>query len=202
MTKVDVKMGGYGEYLFYTMQVLHETNRNVYILFTRWGRIGEDGAFQQTPFGSKEECIAEFCKIFKDKSGNLWEEKANFQKVTKKYQLLNFERRAKPSDYIKPFDLTDKKVPVSTISPEILAVMRGITNIKMYKKVFKDYRIDTSFLPLNALTKPLLLKAKNILGEISDLLDELEKAKEADAATMDVSLSSGTEIQSANFNFP
>ena len=46
MTKVDVKMGGYSENLFYVMQILHQKNRDVFILFTRWGRIGEIGMFQ------------------------------------------------------------------------------------------------------------------------------------------------------------
>lgn len=43
MTKVDVGNGVYSENVFYKMQVLHELNRNVYILFTRWGRIGTSG---------------------------------------------------------------------------------------------------------------------------------------------------------------
>jgi len=43
MTKVDVKNGYYSENVFYRMQVIHERNRNVYILFTRWGRIGTVG---------------------------------------------------------------------------------------------------------------------------------------------------------------
>ena len=43
MTKVDVKNGYYGENVFYKMQVLHQINRDVYILFTRYGRIGDMG---------------------------------------------------------------------------------------------------------------------------------------------------------------
>ena len=42
------------------------------VLFTRWGRIGDIGQFQKTPFGTKEDAIAEFKKIFKSKSGNDW----------------------------------------------------------------------------------------------------------------------------------
>jgi len=186
MTKVDVKVGGYGEYLFYVMQVLLEKNRGVYILFTRWGRIGETGAFQQTPFGTKEECIAEFNKIFKDKSGNLWEDKDNFQKVPRKYQLLKFERRVKHTDYLKPFDLEDKNLPETDLEKEVKSVIQGITSVKLYKKTFAQYNIDTRFLPLASLTKPLLMEAKQVLGDIADLLDELEKTKGTNTATMDL----------------
>lgn len=88
MTKVDVKQGFWGENVFYKMQVLHQINRDVYILFTRYGRIGDMGQYQQTPFKNKEDAIKEFCKIFKDKSGNEWENKNNFVKKPKKYQLI------------------------------------------------------------------------------------------------------------------
>ena len=43
LTKVDLRNGLYGDYLFYRMQLLHDSNRDLYVVFTRWGRIGEDG---------------------------------------------------------------------------------------------------------------------------------------------------------------
>ena len=43
LTKVDLKNGIYGDYVFYKMQLLHDLNRDIYVVFTRWGRIGERG---------------------------------------------------------------------------------------------------------------------------------------------------------------
>jgi hypothetical protein len=43
LTKVDLKNGIYGDYLFYRMQLLYDSNRDLYVVFTRWGRIGEIG---------------------------------------------------------------------------------------------------------------------------------------------------------------
>jgi hypothetical protein len=43
LTKVDLKNGIYGDYVFYKMQMLYDSVRDLYIVFTRWGRIGEDG---------------------------------------------------------------------------------------------------------------------------------------------------------------
>jgi len=34
MTKVDLKNGLYGDYLFYKMQLLHDTNKDLYVVFT------------------------------------------------------------------------------------------------------------------------------------------------------------------------
>jgi len=46
MTNVDLKNGIYGDSLFYKMQILHDSNKDLYIVFTRYGRIGEDGMNQ------------------------------------------------------------------------------------------------------------------------------------------------------------
>ncbi len=72
MTKVDVRIGEWGLYNFYKMQVIHNTEKNLYILFTCWGRIGDEGQYQRTPYGTIEEATQEFAKIFKAKSGNEW----------------------------------------------------------------------------------------------------------------------------------
>lgn len=45
MVRVDLSYGPYSAYLFYRMQLLHDINRDVFVVFTRWGRIGESGAF-------------------------------------------------------------------------------------------------------------------------------------------------------------
>ena len=43
LTKVDLRNGIYGDYVFYKMQLLHDSVRDLYVVFTRWGRIGETG---------------------------------------------------------------------------------------------------------------------------------------------------------------
>jgi hypothetical protein len=40
MTKVDLKNGYYGDYTFYKMQMVYDSNRDLYIVL---GRIGEEG---------------------------------------------------------------------------------------------------------------------------------------------------------------
>jgi len=50
LQKVDLKNGLYGDYVFYKIQLLHDTNRDLYIVLTRYGRIGEEGMNQRSPF--------------------------------------------------------------------------------------------------------------------------------------------------------
>ncbi|OLQ08060.1 Poly(ADP-ribose) polymerase pme-1 [Symbiodinium microadriaticum] len=70
--KVDLKRD---EMRFYHL-LIHETNKDLFVLFTRWGEIGarffatltgdqETGAFQRTPAANKE--------VFKEKTGNVWD---------------------------------------------------------------------------------------------------------------------------------
>lgn len=70
MVKVDLKNGLYGDYVFYKMQLLYDSNKELYVIFTRWGRIGENGANQRTPFPKLDQAKAEYVKIFKEKTSN------------------------------------------------------------------------------------------------------------------------------------
>jgi predicted DNA-binding WGR domain protein len=55
--------GYYGKHDLYTMQVIHNSVQHMYTLFTRWGRVGEQGQFQKTPFASAAEACHEFEKV-------------------------------------------------------------------------------------------------------------------------------------------
>lgn len=105
MIKVDLKNGLYGDYVFYKMQLLYDTNRDLYVVFTRWGRIGEDGMNQRTPFINVEEAKADYKKIFKAKTGNNFEDIDNFVKEKKKYNLARINYVTTDyKDYLAPFD--------------------------------------------------------------------------------------------------
>jgi predicted DNA-binding WGR domain protein len=91
MVKTDIKKGEYSGNTFYKMQLLYEYNREVYFLYTRWGRVGDTGQQQMTAFSNKDGALKEYLSVFKAKSGNAWENKANFEKKPKKYKLVPFD---------------------------------------------------------------------------------------------------------------
>ena len=102
MAKVDIKKNLYGKFVFYHMQLLVNDKRKMYNLITRWGRFGDEGQYQNTPFSDINEAIKEFRKVFKMKTGNKWEDVKldfnNFEKKEKKYRLLKFTDQ-KPEIY-------------------------------------------------------------------------------------------------------
>jgi len=91
----------------------------MFVLFTRWGRIGQTGQYQRTPFASKEEAIAEFEKIFKSKSGNLWADRNKFERKPKKYKLMEVNYSKKHAkDLLAPIDWAKMDVD-SNLSDEL-----------------------------------------------------------------------------------
>lgn len=75
LSKIDVRDTLlYDTFNFYKMQVIYHKAKSIYILFTKWGRIGDTGQYQQTPYQLLPEAIDNFCKIFKSKTGNQWKD--------------------------------------------------------------------------------------------------------------------------------
>ena len=87
MKKVDIKKYYYGLDNFYVLQILKDEVKNVFVLWTRWGRSGSTGQFQRTPFARIEDAVREFMKIFKQKSGTAWKDVKEYVKKEKKYDV-------------------------------------------------------------------------------------------------------------------
>jgi len=177
MSKIDVKNGHYSENLFYQMQLIKDTNRDMYILFTRWGRIGSPGQFQKTPFGELEEAVKEFKKVFKQKSGNEWDEREDFEKKHRKFQLLKFEKTfVAQEEMLTAFDL--EKCPKSDLSDELQSVMGQVVNTALYVKSMSLSGIDTDLLPMGKLAHETITKAEGFLKQISAFIKEKNEIAE------------------------
>lgn len=93
LIKIDVKASFYGLNVFYIMQLLFDKAKGIYILWTRWGRIGDFGQYQRTPFPTLMAAQLEFAKLFRQKTGNKWEDVNSFSKVPKRYSLRRISGR-------------------------------------------------------------------------------------------------------------
>ncbi|XP_022105519.1 tankyrase-like protein [Acanthaster planci] len=177
LTKVDVKYGVYGMNNFYVMQIIHQTGKDMMLLFTRWGRIGDEGQFQKTPFNSKEEVIKEFQKIFKAKTGNDWSSVRDFHKEPKKYQLVREDHwRAKRRKAIKAFTFNLESSVPSKLPSAVQAAIKELVKPELLTKALSESGVDTDLISLgNFISRDTLLKAKDILNEINDLLEEYEQ---------------------------
>lgn len=172
LTRVDIGREERDDYLFYKLQIVYDKGRDLWMLFTRWGRIGEEGAFQKTPY-SKEECIQQFETIFFNKTKNEWKDRANFKKHWWKYQLINVNySNMCHKDYLVPFDLTNAKP--SNLHPSVQEIMREMTQVAMYVKGLQNSGIDAEQMPFSDINRSDLLKARESLTKLREILEELE----------------------------
>jgi predicted DNA-binding WGR domain protein len=93
---------------FYIIQLLVD-NDDKYYVWTRWGRVGENGQNNIDEFDDvKKDAIEEYKKKFKTKTGNKWEKISSFEFKTGKYTLVEIE--STEDTY------TDKSEPIGKLS--------------------------------------------------------------------------------------
>ncbi|CAF4922866.1 unnamed protein product [Rotaria sp. Silwood1] len=182
LTITDIDHGLISLYNFYRMQVIkHRTKTSLYLLFTRWGRIGDgNGQYQSTPYPSFEECRAEFCKIFQEKTGNAWENTNQFEKKLKKYTLIQLSDNQTQNNTDVPIDferLNDEaqQVPSKLKSDEYKDLFRTFLNSEAIRKKAKEAKSDLAWMPLSQLRPESLQKARDVLGKLKSDIEQKEK---------------------------
>eukprot|EP01105_Mastigella_eilhardi_P011727 TRINITY_DN2693_c0_g2_i10.p1 TRINITY_DN2693_c0_g2~~TRINITY_DN2693_c0_g2_i10.p1 ORF type:complete len:1603 (-),score=344.20 TRINITY_DN2693_c0_g2_i10:1449-6257(-) len=168
MTRTDVKYGQYGTNMFYRMQLLFNRVKDMYILWNRWGRVGEDGMYQQTPFNDVAEATKEFETIYKSKTANVWGAKP-FEKHQGKYSVVVIDRTTVPFKR-KPNSKKDpsRAYPPSALPKELLELMQLIGNISVLSRAMQNTGLNTHMIPLEKLRKETLVVANNILLRLKD----------------------------------
>ncbi|RHY27321.1 hypothetical protein DYB32_006862 [Aphanomyces invadans] len=194
LTKVDVQSGQHGVNVFYRMQVVHNEVQNVYVLFTNWGRVGESGKYQHTPFSDAASAVDEFKKIFKSKTGNVFDRVAvhvdnggdAFEKKNGKYMLnpRRLERHVYDAKVTEPFHGQASAV-ASALDAGVQQVLGVVTDIRCLEEAASAYNHSLDDIPLVELQPSLLVTALDRLNEIKTSLHEnaavLKKMKSTDA---------------------
>ncbi|XP_078675989.1 poly [ADP-ribose] polymerase tankyrase-like isoform X2 [Branchiostoma floridae x Branchiostoma belcheri] len=175
-TKVDVQYGKYGMNNFYKMQVIHQKGKDMYILLNRWGRVGDSGQFQRTPFLKPEDAVKEFCKIFKAKTGNDWKDVKNFQKQPKKYHLVPLAEQAhcRKEAATFPINLSNQALP-SKLQGKVKGFMEELTNLHTFSDSMRVTGVDQSMMPFGRLRKEAMEEGMKLLAEINTVVEKAEE---------------------------
>lgn len=161
---------------FYVIQLLHPVNdSNSCELFTRWGRVGENGQKQTKGPWAPHQAIAEFKKQFKSKTSTNWGDRVGMVTKKGKYTWLerSFEDEDDAEDTIK--DKSDKepeKTPDSTLAAELQEFCRLIFSTAIIDAHLSSMNYDARKLPLGKLAKSTVLNGFSALKEISELLQK------------------------------
>lgn len=182
LTKTDVEYGTHGFYNFYRMQIIkHKSKANLYLLFTRWGRIGDgDGQHQLTPFSTLDECRKEFCKVFREKTGNLWKDTDQFQSKPKKYTLIQLNEREMQKHSNVPIDFPrlrdDHQRPASKLESSVYETfLDTLISPQAIRSNLDKTQLDVEWMPVSQLKRESLDKARNILLQLKTDLERKQK---------------------------
>jgi predicted DNA-binding WGR domain protein len=176
LTKIDVSLGAWGLYNFYRLQIWKDAHKELYVLFTNWGRIERHGhgQYQNTPFSTAAEAKAEFSKIFQAKTGNKWEELAEFVEKPRKYRLVAVELSTK---VIRPAVNVDLKTTLtSSLPPPILKLVGEAADPAMLAAAYSSGgHQDTGAVPFGRIRREVVLKARHMLVQMAPLVEQREK---------------------------
>ncbi|VDC02029.1 unnamed protein product [Peniophora sp. CBMAI 1063] len=166
---------------FYVIQLLHPTgNNNSCYLFTRWGRVGENGQnAKKGPFPSAQ-AINEFKKAFKSKAATNWEDRRGMVAKKGKYTWLErsfdedeekdaAEDKGEATGSGKPKSVV---IPESTLEPEIQAVTRLIFNQNFVNAALSEMNYDANKLPLGKMSKSTILNGFSALKLLSEVIND------------------------------
>ncbi|KAI0369996.1 PARP-domain-containing protein [Pilatotrama ljubarskyi] len=165
---------------FYVLQVLHPIGNNFgCILFTRWGRVGENGQCQKKGPFPPDVAVNEFRKQFKAKAGVDWEKRVGM--VPKKGKYVWLERaydNEEESEDVKESSgkkggsskQKEERIPDSTLPPEIQTLCRLMFNSSLIDAHLSSMNYDANKLPLGKLAKSTILAGFSALKTLSEVI--------------------------------
>ncbi|VDO24680.1 unnamed protein product [Brugia timori] len=155
---------------FFIIQLLESDIEKRYWVWFRWGRVGYKGQTSLNPCGTNLTLAKKlFCDKFKNKTTNEWAERANFDKISGKYDYL-------PSDYSKVIEEEmnenedkEKKVK-SKLDPYLLHLLNIICDIRTMEETMTELEYDATKAPLGKVTDEQIKAGYAALTKIEEYI--------------------------------
>lgn len=141
---------------YYKIQLLKVNNS--YGIFTRYGRIGEEGNYNLEPCSNLSSSISKFKSLFRSKTKNNWDDRENFTHYSGKYFITDCGKIKTDANIISEESAED-----DDLDDQIVDFIQLITDKDMLMESMVRSNINTDKLPLGKLETSQLEKAKNIL---------------------------------------
>ncbi|SMY29729.1 unnamed protein product [Zymoseptoria tritici ST99CH_1A5] len=169
---------------FYKLQIL--TDGRHFRTWTRWGRVGANGANALLGDGSLESATKEFNKKFKDKTLLTWDERMGAPKPGK-YVFLEKAYEKEDESEEEDQDQADSShsktarsrsaSPVRcTLPVPVKSLMELIFNEEHMDSVMADMNYDVKKMPLGKLSKATITRGYSALKEVAAILDDPDLA--------------------------
>lgn len=156
---------------FYRLQLLKSENGAQYQVWTRWGRVGENGQSAHLGDGTLDSAKLFFGKKFKDKSGLAWKDRLSTPKnnkytfIERNYEESEDEGEKADSKIVKgPSTVPESKLPAA-----IQSLISFIFNQAYFLETMAQMSYDAKKLPLGKLSKRTLMMGFETLKELAEL---------------------------------
>jgi len=166
---------------FYVIQLMMDTDKNTYSVWTRWGRVGVPGQKSHDLLPNLAAAKAYFAKKFKDKTKNEFAARANFVKKEGKYQLIHMDYSDPAEDEAASSKAAPAKkkveVPESQLGPEVQQLVKLIFDTDMMKAQMEEVGYDSRKMPLGKLSKDTIRQGYEVLEDISRAMEGMSGAE-------------------------
>lgn len=160
---------------FYIIQAIFDGSH--YYTFTRWGRVGENGQSSTKNHPSADKAIKDFEKKFKEKTGNNWKERDEFEPKSGKYIMIDMadeEEEGNEEETKKEIRLKNKegkRVKPSSLPKPTQELVSLIFSNDMFNEQLLRQEIDPERMPLGKLSKEQIKKGFVVLEKIKSEME-------------------------------
>lgn len=156
---------------YYLLQLLEDDNSKAYSVWLRWGRVGKVGQNSLTACGGdllKAKDI--FKKKFLDKTKNEWDDRANFEKVPGKYDMVFMDYSTNKKEENETTVDSASKKRACKLDVKIQSLLELICDLKAMEECVLEMKFDTRKAPLGKLTSEQIHAGYSALKKIEDCL--------------------------------
>lgn len=165
---------------YYLIQLLKDDSAKLYSVWMRWGRVGKVGQNSLTACGGdllKAKDI--FKKKFLDKTKNEWEQRATFEKVAGKYDMVFVDYNTNEKEENQTtVDAAPKQKQTSLLDVKVQSLLELICDLKAMEECVLEMKFDTRKAPLGKLTSEQIRAGYTALKKIEECLKRKGSSRE------------------------
>lgn len=162
---VDVAQGTNS---YYRLQILESNSKNKYWVFRAWGRIGTTiGGTKLDKMEDKVSAVAEFKRLYEEKTGNCWSDRRNFVKYPKRFYPMELDYGTGASQKCLKDVKSDTPSKLAAAVQDLICM---IFDVDTMKKAMVEFEIDLKKMPLGKISRRQIEKAYGVLTELQQLV--------------------------------
>lgn len=175
----------YGVINFVKIQIVIHKERNLVVLFTRSGNVGEVGQHKKTTMNTQQDAIEEFQKVFTAKTGNNWSSIVStenaFKPVAGKYRI--FQALNKP---VLKLDMEScQSSPLANVTSQALNSLLNNST----------YALPNELDDVTILDDGALCKCDEILSTLEKLIEDKDNDLKGQGDTSSLSSKTGKVVE-------